>query len=86
MSEPIQTERLPKPTFRRPHAHDFTPEQVHQLRTAPPANLNLIEAGVYIGIGKRAVVDLIKSGQIRARFVGKRYIVSKVSIDAYLAA
>jgi hypothetical protein len=49
-----------------------------------PAIYSVEETGTILHLSIIAVRNLIKSGQLGASFVGRSYIVTQASIDAYL--
>jgi excisionase family DNA binding protein len=49
------------------------------------AALNVIDAARYVGIGETRFRDLLRSGAIGSRRVGRRYVIAKVELDRWLS-
>ena len=50
-----------------------------------PAMLQIPDAAKYSGLSRTRVYELISTGALDARKMGKRTIISRASIDAFLA-
>jgi excisionase family DNA binding protein len=54
---------------------------------APAHNIyNVEEAGFLLHLSVIAVRELIKSGELKASLIGRSYLITRASIDAYLEA
>ena len=62
----------------------FSSERAEFIRRDPPQNLSVPEGAAYIGISVRALWDLISSGKLKARRIGKRTILRLVDIQSFL--
>lgn len=51
----------------------------------PPAALRLPDAAKYVGLGLRTLHTLIASGEIKPARVGRRVVVLRSTLDAFLA-
>lgn len=55
-----------------------------QLRAAPPANMAVAEAAIYMGISERKLRELIAIRDIRSVRIGRRVILRRIDIDAFI--
>lgn len=51
-----------------------------------PAAFDTLQAARYIGIGKTMLFDEIKAGRIPSRKIGRRTLILRNDLDAWLAA
>lgn len=61
-------------------------DQQAPTASATPDIMTLSEAAAYIRVGEEDVLDIIKSGELRAKKIGTNYRISKQAIDEYLAS
>lgn len=50
-----------------------------------PGGFNVEDGGDYIGLGRTSMYELIKLGEIRVVKVGRRTIIPRSELDAFLA-
>jgi excisionase family DNA binding protein len=48
--------------------------------------MNLSEAAAYLKVGEGDVLELINSGQVKAKKIGSEYRIARKSLDDFLAA
>jgi excisionase family DNA binding protein len=53
---------------------------------AVPDIMTLSEAAAYMRVGEEDVLEVIKSGELKAKKIGRSYRVSKEAIDEFLSS
>lgn len=59
---------------------------VRAVRDPEPAAFDTLQAARYVGIGKTMLFDEIKAGRIPTRKIGRRTLILRSDLDAWLAA
>jgi excisionase family DNA binding protein len=47
--------------------------------------MNVVEAACYVGLGETRFRELLRSGAIGARRVGRRYVIARAELDRWLS-
>lgn len=63
-----------------------TTSAAHAVRELEPAALDTATAARYVGIGKTMLFEEIKAGRIPSRKIGRRTLILRSDLDAWLTA
>lgn len=64
--------------------HASIGKAVQAIRVSAPANMNVPEGALYLGVSERAMRERIARKVIKHARFGKRIILRKVDLDSYL--
>jgi excisionase family DNA binding protein len=62
------------------------PAEGESASPAAPDILTLSEAAAYMRVGEEDVLEVIKSGELKAKKIGSSYRISKQAIDEFLSS